>query len=273
MNPSVPVTIEMVLNALELRPMLHARFLNTLSLLEYIGARKIFKSQAESSINASLLAHAAEEIHHAQTFKKLALKLSQGKLTSYSEDHLLCGREAKEYFQCLDYGVHAEVETDSWMNYLYTTLLIEERANQVYPLYEPILARAGFAGILKSIVKEEASHMQDILKHLQEQTWSITPASQLSHPLSPASLPVVLPTEDSLKSDTRLMELRMLEAAAFEKFTQALHEEIHRLEPTVLTRDPAASTSTQQPPGLMTQVNPEGQKHSISNTASVSEEA
>ena len=42
------------LKRLACRPEAHARFVNTLSLLEYIGARKIMKSQKESRITAAL---------------------------------------------------------------------------------------------------------------------------------------------------------------------------------------------------------------------------
>ncbi|MEO5970724.1 MAG: hypothetical protein ABIQ95_12425 [Bdellovibrionia bacterium] len=195
---------EKTIAQLETNPELHARFLNTLSLLEYIGARKILKSQKEEKISSQILAHAAEEIRHAQTFKKLALKMSSGKLSTYSEDHLLCGKEAREYFQSLDQAVHAEIGEDSYTNYLFTTLLIEERANQIYPIYEPVLARAGYPGVLKAIVKEEDSHLKDILTSLQEQGRE----QKKDRP--------------SMSVD-KMIELRMLEAAAFEKFISTVH--------------------------------------------------
>jgi len=198
------VGFETAVAQLEANPALHARFLNTLSLLEYMGARKILKSQREEKISAQVLAHAAEEIRHAQTFKKLALKMSSGNLSSYSEDHLLCGKEAKEYFQTLDKAVHDEIGEDAFANYLYTTLLIEERANQVYPVYEPVLARAGFPGVLAGIVKEEDAHLREILTALQAQ------ASQQSA-ASPQSVLSVISVD-------KMIEFRMLEAAAFEKF-------------------------------------------------------
>ena len=36
-------------------PVVHARFLNTLSMMEYIGARKIMKSQADRYFDVELL--------------------------------------------------------------------------------------------------------------------------------------------------------------------------------------------------------------------------
>ena len=49
---------------------LHAKFLNTISLMEYMGARKIVKSQLEKNVDSEVLAHMTEEIRHAQIFKK-----------------------------------------------------------------------------------------------------------------------------------------------------------------------------------------------------------
>jgi hypothetical protein len=149
-------------------PEAHARFVNTLSMLEYVGARKILKSQRAESISSQVLAHAAEEIRHAQILKRVAMKMSDGKLDSYSERHLLCGLEANRYIQTIDRSVEVELDQkDSWVNYLYTTLIIEERANQIYPIYEEFLAESGFAGILKAIVREEDNHLQDISKDLK----------------------------------------------------------------------------------------------------------
>lgn len=201
-------TFEKTIAHLENKPDLHARFLNTISLLEYMGARKILKSQKEEKISSQILAHAAEEIRHAQSFKKLALKMSEGKLTSYSEEHLLCGQEAREYFQSLDQAVYAEFGDDSYTNYLYTTLLIEERANQVYPVYEPVLARAGYPGVLKAIVREEDSHLKEILESLR-----ISSGKQNTTALSV----------------DKMIEFRMLETAAFEKFISSVFSAIQSL--------------------------------------------
>jgi hypothetical protein len=183
-------------------PLLHGRFLNTLSFLEYIGSRKILKSQRAESIHFEILSHVAEEIRHAQTFKKLSLKVSGGVTSSYSQDHLFCGAEAGAYFQTIDQSAAQSLgQPDPWTNYLLTTLLIEERANQIYPFYEEILARVGHHGYLKTIVREENSHLQDITTEIQKH-----------HPLTPALL----------------NQLRILEDQAFTRFTRSLTRELAR---------------------------------------------
>lgn len=49
-----------------------ARWLNTISYLEYVGARKIFRSVATSHPSVSVLDHLADETRHAAAFKVLA---------------------------------------------------------------------------------------------------------------------------------------------------------------------------------------------------------
>jgi hypothetical protein len=62
---------------------LHARWLNTFSYLEYVGFRKIVKSQKAEALTAAILGHACEEGRHALGLKKLALRLGGAEFDSY----------------------------------------------------------------------------------------------------------------------------------------------------------------------------------------------
>lgn len=160
-----------VLVELSHQPFLHAKFLNSLSLLEYIGARKIVKSQPKERVTSDLLGHIAEEVRHARVFKGLALKLSKGELVSYTSEHTLCLKETVNYIEEIDRKVeHVLSFPDHWMNYLGTTLLIEERANEVYPFYDSILSEIGFKNVLRGIVLEEKSHLEDVRKSLNRES-------------------------------------------------------------------------------------------------------
>ena len=53
-------------------PNLHARWLNMFSYLEYIGFRKIVKSQGAENLSLETLGHAVEEGRHALMLKKFA---------------------------------------------------------------------------------------------------------------------------------------------------------------------------------------------------------
>lgn len=150
------------------KPELHARFLNTFSLLEFIGARKIMKSQQEEMVTPTVLAHATEEIRHAQIIKKLAIKVGGKNVISYEPRTLLCGQEARNYIHGIDYKAQEVLgETDSWRNYLLTTLIVEERAQELYPYYDMALSSIGLGGPLATIVREEVGHLEEVITKLK----------------------------------------------------------------------------------------------------------
>lgn len=157
-----------VLSELVQRPLLHAKFLNTISLMEYMGARKIVKSQLEHNVDSEVLSHMTEEIRHAQIFKKMALKLSEGKLKTYADEYLLAGAEGRAYIQSVDQSIAAALNgQNAKLNYMLSTLLIEERANEVYPFYAELLQPSGFAGHLRGILREEEHHLEQIKQGLE----------------------------------------------------------------------------------------------------------
>lgn len=144
-----------------------AKFINTLSMLEYMGARKIVKSQRSSVLSLELLSHISEEIRHAEVLKKLTLKMSAGKLDSYSDEHLLCGNEARIYIQSVDRSAELLFGAKNpWLNYLYTTFLLEERANVIYPHCGERVEELGFPNIFKGILREENRHLESIFQGL-----------------------------------------------------------------------------------------------------------
>ena len=159
---------KLILQEVVARPEVHGKFLNTLSLLEYIGARKIMKSQEESRITPIVLAHMTEEIRHAQILKKLAIKVGGSSVQSYAEDSLLCGYEGRAYMQAIDRKACEVVgEKNSWVNYLLTTLIVEERAQELYPFYDSLLVPLGLSGPLKGIFREEEEHLAQVIESLK----------------------------------------------------------------------------------------------------------
>lgn len=187
-----------VLESMHGRLDVHAKLINTFSLLEYIGSRKIVKSQTDRELNAEVLSHIAEEIRHSLVLKNLALKLSSGELISYSDDHLLCGSAGKLYIQTVDKEAQRllpESVSNPWVNYLLTTLLVEERASQIYPIYDAWLENLGQAGKFKSIIRDEDRHLQVVSDHLE--------ANQVSQ-------------------NSYMNELRTIESHAFNRFMDSI---------------------------------------------------
>lgn len=153
-------------------PALHARWLNTFSFLEYVGFRKIVKSQRAEALTAGILGHACEEGRHALGLKKLAMKLGGAAFDSYAPDVLLCGEEAEAYFQDLDQFcdeafADRSAEERVRLAYGYVTWLIERRALSVYGVYRNALGDSEIARKLGGLLAEETKHLTDIEAFLQ----------------------------------------------------------------------------------------------------------
>ncbi len=146
----------------------HARWLNTLSYLEYIGFRKILKSQPASLMNQATLLHANEEGRHALLLKNLCLKVGGEAYDSYASETLLCGEEAENYFQLVDAGameILSEIaahEKLTRLTYYAVTWLVEVRALEVYGAYMHAMKGAGLASPLSSLLKEEERHLDEV---------------------------------------------------------------------------------------------------------------
>ena len=169
--------LEALLADIVASPAVHARFVNTLSRLEYVGVRKMLKSRRAERMDLDGLQHVLDEGVHALRLKKAAVALGAAAgvdVATFSAEHTLAGDAAEDYFQALDHraeqvvadlpaGLRAEV------NYLLTSAAIEVRAQVFYPRYDRCLAaaRAGFS--VAAITKDEDRHlaeMADGLAHL-----------------------------------------------------------------------------------------------------------
>jgi len=151
-----------ILEKIAAKPSLEARWLNTLSLLEYIGARKIGKTFSKVHPSMEVLEHHADETRHAFAFKRLSAIVSGGEDFGY-----LCPEEAIDYFQTLDKTISDWMtkltsRNDATQNYLIVTAVIERRAMKLYPVYRRITRNGFIRDELKRIVEEEAAHRRSI---------------------------------------------------------------------------------------------------------------
>ncbi len=149
-------------------PALHARLINTLSMLEHMGSHKIMATQHSAEIDQPTLKHMAEEAQHAWFMKHQAEKCSGREMTYVAED-LLAPASARMYFQRLEalivrlLGRRNSVEAA----YLYMSMIVEFRALWFYQLYESCLKRAGHAMSLKRVIGEERHHLRDMAQRLE----------------------------------------------------------------------------------------------------------
>ena len=198
--------LEDLIGAIVADPALHARWLNTFSYLEYVGFRKIVKSQRAEVLTAAILGHACEEGRHALGLKKLAIKLGGAQFDSYAPEALLCGEEAEAYFQDLDKAcdegfADRSNEERAKLTYCYVTWLVERRALDVYGIYKRALGESEIARKLGGLLAEETKHLADV--------------------------EAVLRTGDP-EFSTRSKEFEAVEAALYQNFIDALTRELAR---------------------------------------------
>src|SRR3954466_5114030 len=84
---------------------LHAKFLNTLSLMENTGARKISACEHKTDVTMIVLKHAAEEHRHAYYLKKQISKLNETSCPDYSNEYLAAPADSRLYLNKLDVEV------------------------------------------------------------------------------------------------------------------------------------------------------------------------
>jgi hypothetical protein len=198
--------LEDLIGAIIADPALHARWLNTFSYLEYVGFRKIVKSQRAEGLTAAILGHACEEGRHALGLKKLAIKLGGARFDSYAPEALLCGEEAEAYFQDLDKACDEAFadrsnEERAKLTYCYVTWLVERRALDVYGIYKKALGDSDIARKLGGLLAEETKHLADVEALLR------------------AGDP---------EFSTRSKEFEAVEAALYQNFIDALTRELAR---------------------------------------------
>jgi hypothetical protein len=162
-------------------PNLHARFVNTLSRMEYVGVRKMLKARHSDHLDLDGLQHVLEEASHALRLKKTALALDLT-LKTYSAAHTLAGAAGEQYLQNVDAACQlalqasasdtkadlplssATIETEA--NYLLSSAAIEVRADAFYPVYEKALLSVGSPHSVRAILKDEQRHLAEMAQLL-----------------------------------------------------------------------------------------------------------
>ncbi|MXV52213.1 hypothetical protein GS399_14640 [Pedobacter sp. HMF7647] len=153
----------------------HARLLNTLSLMENTGARKISACEHKTDVTLIILKHAAEEHRHAYYLKKQISKLDGGFCPTYSDEYLLSPHHSRFYLNKLDVDVCRYLKNELGLSgqelrfaaYLLVTYAIEVRADELYPYYQEALDEAGSKVNVKSIILEEEGHLEEMIHQLK----------------------------------------------------------------------------------------------------------
>ncbi|MDB5394505.1 MAG: hypothetical protein JWM91_2011 [Rhodospirillales bacterium] len=146
---------------------LHARFMNTLSMLEHMGSHKIMATQHGLGIDQPTLKHLAEETRHAFFFKRHANR-EAGRVLEYNAADMVAPLTARRYFQRLEAEMVRAFPAAIHPRAVYLTMsmVIEFRAVWGYRLYQAALVRAGNIVSLKSLLAEENGHLADMAERL-----------------------------------------------------------------------------------------------------------
>ena len=153
---------------------LHARWLNTLSLMENAGARKISACEDPETVTYIILKHAAEEHRHAFYLKKQIEKTTVT-CPTYSPQYLLAANSSRHYLNQLDVDACRYLKKELGLKgrelrfaaYLLVTYAIEVRADELYPVYQDALDKVSSKVNVKSIILEEEGHLEEMINQLK----------------------------------------------------------------------------------------------------------
>jgi hypothetical protein len=154
----------------------HVKLLNTLSLMENTGARKISACEHKTDVTMIVLKHAAEEHRHAYYLKKQIAKLDEKACPTYADEYLAAPYDSRLYLNKLDVAVCRYLKdifgfSSSELRfaaYLLVTYAIEVRADELYPVYQDVLDETKSKVNVKSIILEEEGHLEEMLHQLKQ---------------------------------------------------------------------------------------------------------
>ncbi|MBZ5859159.1 hypothetical protein [Flavihumibacter profundi] len=172
MNDQLNQSLETILQ----KPSLHARWLNTLSMLENAGARKIKQCEHPVFVPEDILKHAAEEARHAWFLKKQLKKLGKDLCPTYEAPFIMAPVISSRYLHLLDTRICRYLKQRfgfsghdlKYAAYLLVTYAIEVRADELYPLYQAALKKYNSTISVNNIIAEEQQHLASMEKQLQK---------------------------------------------------------------------------------------------------------
>jgi len=154
---------------------LHGRWLNSLSMMENTGARKISRYEHPVHTGIIVLKHAAEEARHAYYLKKQIEKVVPGNFPDYTFPYLLAPVTSYQYLHQLDISACRYLKDKLGLEgrelfhgaYLLVTYAIEVRADLLYGIYQEALTKYKSKVNVKSIILEEEGHLAEMTRMLQ----------------------------------------------------------------------------------------------------------
>jgi bacterioferritin (cytochrome b1) len=153
---------------------MHSKWLNTLSMMENAGARKIKACEHPLLVSEMILKHASEEARHAYYLKKQLSKIQEGACPTYEASYLLAPKQSQFYLDALDLRICKWLKQSyhwtgyelKYAAYLLVTYAIEVRAEHLYPVYKDVLTSTGSNVKVNTIITEEEGHLKEMKKQI-----------------------------------------------------------------------------------------------------------
>ncbi|WP_420316968.1 hypothetical protein [Ekhidna sp.] len=157
-------------------PELHAKWLNSLSMMENTGARKISACEHDQLVDEIVLKHAAEEARHAYYLKSQIKKTGFQGCQTYQVHELLAPVQSSQYLHTLDTFISRYLKNElgfsgnelRYAAYLLVTYAIEVRADELYPIYEEVLRETDSKISVRMIVVEEQGHLEEMIMQMDK---------------------------------------------------------------------------------------------------------
>lgn len=154
----------------------HAKWLNTLSMMENSGARKIKGCEHPVLVSEVILKHASEEARHAYYLKKQIAKVDGNACPTYESAYLIAPVRSQFYLDQLDIDICKWLKSTfgyrghdlKYAAYLLVTYAIEVRADALYPIYKSVLEKYGSKVKVNTIIAEEEGHLEEMRKQIAE---------------------------------------------------------------------------------------------------------
>jgi len=167
--------MENLINKIVNNPQLHSSWLNTLSMMENVGAKKIKNCEDPVFVSEMILKHAAEEARHAYFLKKQISKIIQNACPTYEKKYLIAPNSSFYYLNHLDILICKYLKSTfgfkaqelKYAAYLLVTYAIEVRADSLYPVYQKVLDKHKSKVNVKSIIAEEKNHLEEMTTMLK----------------------------------------------------------------------------------------------------------
>ena len=162
-----PIEMSNILKKIVSNDIYHAKWLNSLSYLEFTGARKICKNIEGKQMTYEIMSHLQEEIRHAQYLKRLVVKMRPD-FQAYNEEHLFNKVALRNYFSDLEKKIipfFLDSHTSGNETYFWVTKLVEERAVLIYEAYQKVLKDFHIDISLRPILIDEEKHLTYANQH------------------------------------------------------------------------------------------------------------